>query len=44
MDLGRFLDPFHVCLKDVCHAISWSGVPDILGPGVCQKPLLPIVR
>lgn len=25
---------FHACLGQVCKSISWSGVPDFLGPGV----------
>ncbi|KAM5380790.1 hypothetical protein ACJZ2D_003314 [Fusarium nematophilum] len=27
-------DPFNACLAEVCRTVEWSGVPDILGPGV----------
>lgn len=26
--------PFNACLESVCQRAEWSGVPDILGPGV----------
>ncbi|KAK3371095.1 hypothetical protein B0T24DRAFT_305137 [Lasiosphaeria ovina] len=32
--LNVTVNPFKVCLDDVCQAIPWNGVPDITGPGV----------
>ncbi|KAH7002979.1 hypothetical protein EDB82DRAFT_482323 [Fusarium venenatum] len=29
-----FIPSFDACLDPVCKAVDWSGVPDILGPGV----------